>query len=902
MRKKSTKFLSGASLVLASAFVCTTGAANAQTSPVVVTTLPNPNDPNVQLANSLKILAQNPYNVDALLSAGKGALAAGDPNAALGFLARAEELSPRNPYVKTALGSALVQLERPTEALRIFAEAYGLGVPDYEYASDRGLANDLQGDTKAAQRDYALAFRGSRNDELIRRFALSLGVSGEKAKALDLLEPLTRRGDQAAWRAKAFVLAMNGDIAGADRIVSAVMPPNVVGIMTPFMRRLPTLTNAQRARAVHFGSMPQTQAVGLAVVDPGDSFKSISGQASPALASPPVVAAAPRVDVTRPRESAGDRRRREKQERELAKLAERGRRASNLPAPVVAAPIPVPRPVAPPMTQPVRVAVNTPTVQAPRQVLPPQPVRTTLPAPSPIPAPVRPVVQAPVSTPPAVKTATVTAPTPTPTPTSRVGGRIGDVDPKALEPYLGPPTPRDAGVTTPPRAVLAEGVRSLPTPASPVVTPPAPTINPPAPVTPLPKPVVSMPVSTPTQPAPVVNAPVVTAPNPTPAPAIVRVEPAVSAPAPSSLVITPPTVAPSVPAPQLPAPNILPPVIQPAPAVLSSPSSTPITPRVAGAAPVAQVPVVAAPSPVVEPRIVAPPVASAPLPSPAAAPIVSPPAPVVTAPTPTPPVSAPAPSINIPNPAPGFSLTPSAATSAPAAPAPTDTEAAPVTPPAQIIPPTTVPAPSATPPIATAEAPPAPAPAEEPKGLASILADLPVEEQSTAGPIPDEAEFRARQLAAKRKEDTARAAAEKEARLKAAAEAEEKIEAKAKADAKAKLEAEALKKKEEADAKAKAEAAKEKAAPARLWVQIATGANRGGLPITWRKLKTDAPKALEGQSAYTVPFRATNRLVIGPFKSGADARAKINQLSKEGVFASLYSSEAGQEVSRLGGK
>ena len=35
-------------------------------------------NPNVQLANSLKILAQNPYNVDALLAAGKGALAAGD--------------------------------------------------------------------------------------------------------------------------------------------------------------------------------------------------------------------------------------------------------------------------------------------------------------------------------------------------------------------------------------------------------------------------------------------------------------------------------------------------------------------------------------------------------------------------------------------------------------------------------------------------------------------------------------------------------------------------------------------------------------------------------------------------------------------------------------------------------
>lgn len=53
-------------------------------------------DPAAQLSENLKALARDPYNVDALLLAGQGALAIGDANAAFGFFARAEELSPQN--------------------------------------------------------------------------------------------------------------------------------------------------------------------------------------------------------------------------------------------------------------------------------------------------------------------------------------------------------------------------------------------------------------------------------------------------------------------------------------------------------------------------------------------------------------------------------------------------------------------------------------------------------------------------------------------------------------------------------------------------------------------------------------------------------------------------------------
>jgi hypothetical protein len=187
------------------------------------------------------------------------------------------------------------------------------------------------------------------------------------------------------------------------------------------------------------------------------------------------------------------------------------------------------------------------------------------------------------------------------------------------------------------------------------------------------------------------------------------------------------------------------------------------------------------------------------------------------------------------------------------------------------------------------------APSVQDVGLGSVIEGLQVEEQSTAGPIPTEAEFRARQLAAKRKEDAAvKLAADQKAKAKLAADSR----AKEVADAKAKEEADKL----AADKKEKEDAAKVKASPPRIWVQVATGANKSGLPVTWKKLKADAPKALTGLSAWYAPFRATNRLLVGPFKSSGEARGLVGKLSKEGVSASTYTSEAGQDVIRLGGR
>lgn len=215
-----------------------------------------------ELQNALQRLALYPGDIDALIDAGNAALLLQDPQAAIGFFARADEMSPGNGRVKAGLGSALLLNENPYEALRLFDEAKRLGVPETVYAADRGLAYDLVGNSNAAQDDYELALRRGADDETIRRYALSLGISGDRAAAEARLDPLLRKRDAAAWRTRAFVLAVSGDAEGAIAIADATMPKRMAASIEPFFRFMGRLTPAQQAAAAHFGHFPAAAAVG----------------------------------------------------------------------------------------------------------------------------------------------------------------------------------------------------------------------------------------------------------------------------------------------------------------------------------------------------------------------------------------------------------------------------------------------------------------------------------------------------------------------------------------------------------------------------------------------------------------------------------------------------------------
>ena len=215
-----------------------------------------------ELQQALSRLAANSRDLDALIDAGNAALVLGDPQAAIGFFARADGLDQRNPRVKAGLASALLGNENPYEALRLFEEAKAFGAPDSLIAADRGLAYDLVGNNAAAQQDYAIALRRGGDDEIVRRYALSLAISGNRKAAEAQLDPLLRQGDTAAWRTRAFVLAIDGDDDGAIAIARSTMQLPVAQAMEPFLEYMDKLTPAQQAAAAHFGHFPQSAAIG----------------------------------------------------------------------------------------------------------------------------------------------------------------------------------------------------------------------------------------------------------------------------------------------------------------------------------------------------------------------------------------------------------------------------------------------------------------------------------------------------------------------------------------------------------------------------------------------------------------------------------------------------------------
>ncbi|MFC3581768.1 SPOR domain-containing protein [Sphingomonas hylomeconis] len=733
------------SLLTAAALVAPLALAGAAQAQIVFV---QPATPDADaLADEMRLLAANPSNVNAMVRAGELTLKLDDSTAAAGFFARAERIDPSNPRIKAGKGTILVQAGRPGEALRLFAEAEALRGDVRRFAADRGLAYDLIGEQERAQRDYRLALKDGPVDETLRRYALSLAISGKRDEALAVIDPLLRRSDRGAWRTRAFILAMTGDSKGAERIAASMMPGGLSQGLQPFFDRLPRLGAVDRAFAVHFGEVrasPQrladarmTPPLPVLLPEPG----------RPATAAAPVaLASAPAKEDRRARREREKREKRDKRARATIQVA-------------VAAPVPLPQPPA------YRAPIGQPSYQAAYNPPPAstayRPAMTAAPASSGTAAAASRVV--PAQPLPTVTRASTQTTLPQPYRGGTAGGVTRGVAPAAT---IRTATVSDAPVrAVPPAATIAQVVTPRP-----VVVEAGPT---PAPVQ----------IATATIPAATVPA---------------RAAPATS----STIPVSPATTTSAPPA--------------------AGPAAAPVAVAVASV-PAAAVPAeVAAATPAILP----------PMPGPAKgedsilAKIIA--------------------NITVPG---------------------SELDVAPVAP---------EPAPIA----AAVPAAPLPVAAARSETAASVTVD-----QRAADRLANE----------KAAADAQKLAEKKLADAKKAAEAKKLAETKKLADAKKLAEAkkaEELKKKNDPKL----------LEPARIWVQVSGGANEGDLAKEWARVRSKAPLAFKGKAGWTTPLRATNRVLAGPFKTDAEARSFVNALSKEGLSAFTFTSEAGQKVSKLAGK
>lgn len=751
MTRSSHHLLTAALALVLAVVPC---AASAQ---AIVQAIPGTTDAD-RLGDEMRKLASNPRDVDTLIRAGDLSMGLGDLSGAAALFARAEKVDPRDGRVKAGMASILVRSERPGEALRYYAQAESLGLDPRNFAADRGLAYDLTGQQDRAQRDYRVALRSASDDETLRRYALSLGIAGKPELAVQQLNPLLLKSDRGAWRARAFILAMNGDVAGAEKIATTMMPAGTAQGLQPFFQRLPSLPASDRAFAVHFGEVHATPArladarmappLGVLAADPTAPVMMA------AVTPQPAVAATTGKKGKRDRRSQPDR---------VQMAATR-----TVAAPTIAGAPPAPSSL---MVVPGRTSItaSAPTIYA-------APVRLA--------APVQ-LASAPIQ-------------------------MVQALPSRAVQP-------------TPQPIYRTPAVEANPVVAATIQTNP------------------SSPTSMPRVSAPPVSvAPV----------SVARLTPAQSATGtlPAGVAMQMATI--------------------PTGQTRIDPTRAANT-LAASAAAVRSVSTVPAPTPLATGQI------------PAQQPSVQQAAPVQTA--------------RVGTPTPGFSSSP---TSTPAA----STAIAGVAPPRT---------------HAVA--------ASEDSILARIVAGLsiPASELDVAPmrpvpvvtpaavPVSDDAERVLAEAKAKTERDAAARtlAAEKLAADKKVALDKKAVLDKKSAAKKAIAEKKALAEKKAAAAEklaADKAAAEEKriarANPARTWVQVSTGATEGDLPKAWKKAKAKAPTVFGTSGGWTAPWKATNRVLAGPFKTDAEARTFVNQLAKEGVSTFTFTSDPGEIITKLPAK
>lgn len=239
------------------------GTASAQdsTGREVVQPLPTP---QVQRLNrALLELARRPRSVRALLEAGDASLAVDDLDAAIGFYGRAADIEPNNSQARLGLGKVYLRAGRPLDALPFLNAALSSGASARDVLSEQALAFDLIGDQASAQAAYARAVElNPQDDEARRRLAISFAINGNQRGFENTLAPMLEARNPAAFRARAFGLAILGRQEEAVAIVNEAMPRDLATRINPYLAYMPRLTAAQQAAAANLGIFPQAANIG----------------------------------------------------------------------------------------------------------------------------------------------------------------------------------------------------------------------------------------------------------------------------------------------------------------------------------------------------------------------------------------------------------------------------------------------------------------------------------------------------------------------------------------------------------------------------------------------------------------------------------------------------------------
>ena len=248
-----------------------------------------------------RALSIDPAFLPALRAATEVSLALRIPQA-LSYAERWVSKAPKDGLAHLAVGAALVQQNRPTEAQPSFALAAAAGGPPAAIAMQRGLAFDLLGQSRNAQIAYADAMQRVPGDRsIVEHLALSLAIGGDNEAAMQLLQPEADKasGQPSFERTLVLIHALGGRVDLARRIAEASLSPQAAATAGNLLERIASLpTPAAKAAAVHLGILPDAGNPTTAAQAPGPSpVQTAKPAPAPKVVEPQPEAPPPTVEV-----------------------------------------------------------------------------------------------------------------------------------------------------------------------------------------------------------------------------------------------------------------------------------------------------------------------------------------------------------------------------------------------------------------------------------------------------------------------------------------------------------------------------------------------------------------------------------------------------------------------------
>jgi hypothetical protein len=166
--------------------------------------------------------------------------------------------------------------------------------------------------------------------------------------------------------------------------------------------------------------------------------------------------------------------------------------------------------------------------------------------------------------------------------------------------------------------------------------------------------------------------------------------------------------------------------------------------------------------------------------------------------------------------------------------------------------------------------------------------EVPEAERTATSPGLSLAEIEAIAAERRRQQDEQAAAARERARVQAETRAREQAEVQARERA-------------AAETARRAEQERVRRHPARIWFQIATGADPSALAFDCRRLQRQYAQAFGSQTCSTAVWNRTRRLLVGPFRNAAAAREWGAAYARAGGNTGfIWNSDAGEEVTPVG--